>query len=74
MSWSMQGSSSRTQDFDQRLASALSSAITGVVITTTTGGSATTTAAAAAVVVADPPVVVVMTTPVMAELRADASR
>jgi hypothetical protein len=41
----MPGSSSRTQDFDQRLASALSSAITGVVITTTTGGSATTTAA-----------------------------
>ena len=46
MSWSMPGSSSRTQDFDQRLASALGSAITGVVITTTTGGSATTTAAA----------------------------
>ena len=52
MSWSMPGSSSRTQDFDQGLASALGSAVTGVVITTTTGGSATTTAAAFVVGVA----------------------
>jgi hypothetical protein len=41
----MPASSSRTQDSDQQLASALSSAVTGIVITTTGRSTTTTTAA-----------------------------
>ena len=45
MCCSMPGSSSRTQGSDQRLRSALSSAVTGIVIATATGRSTATTAA-----------------------------
>ena len=57
MCCSMPGSSSRTQGSDQRLRSALSSAVTGIVIATATGRSTATTAAPFVVGIALPSVI-----------------